>query len=94
MNTINSFVRRRYLLKCVGISGVSMLISSQAFPSGAFTPPAEFYAANPNPVSSDEALKRLVDGNRRFVQQKRIYPDATQICFPSSTSFCGYFELR
>lgn len=79
MNTINSFIHRRYLLKYVGIGGVSMLLSSQTFPSRAFTPPTEVYAANSNPTSSDEALKRLIDGNKRFAQQKRTYPDQSQM---------------
>lgn len=31
----------------------------------------------PQPVSPDAALKRLLDGNKRFAQQKPLYPDQT-----------------
>lgn len=31
--------------------------------------------ANPNPINPDTALKRLLDGNKRFVDQKRKYAD-------------------
>ena len=35
---------------------------------------ADEYQSNPKPVSPEEALKRLVEGNQRFAQQKPIYP--------------------
>ena len=35
---------------------------------------ADEYQSNPKPVSPEEALKRLGDGNQRFAQQKPIYP--------------------
>lgn len=36
---------------------------------------ADASAANLNPVGCDEALKRLLDGNKRFVHQRRKYPN-------------------
>src|ERR671916_335893 len=36
---------------------------------------ADASPANPNPVNGDKALELLLDGNQRFLHQKRKYPD-------------------
>jgi carbonic anhydrase len=71
MSYHHGFIDRRNLLKFVGASGImattlgGCLWNSQ---------PVEAANPNPNPLNPDAALKRLLDGNQRFVQQKRLYP--------------------
>lgn len=81
MSRINGFVGRRHFLKLAGIAGFGIATNSilwgtqQAVNSQIL---ADAHPVNPNPVSSDAALKRLLDGNKRFVQQKRQYPDESR----------------
>jgi carbonic anhydrase len=75
MSKINGFVGRRDFLKLVGLVGIgttahSCSLLSSIQPSVV----AEANPANPQPVSADEALKRLLDGNQRFLSQTRKYP--------------------
>jgi carbonic anhydrase len=73
MSRINGFIGRRELLKLAGFSGV-------AIAANVITKPAIAAVAKQDtePVSPDAALKRLLDGNQRFVKQKRKYPHQTQ----------------
>jgi carbonic anhydrase len=83
MSRINGFVGRRHFLKLAGVGSVGMIASvagcdistnvKQAIAPK--TTLADAIAANRNPVNPEQALKRLLDGNQRFVQQKRQYPD-------------------
>lgn len=83
MSRINGFVGRRHFLKLAGVGSVGMMASVagcdvSANVKQAIAPKktlADAIAANRNPVSPEQALKRLLDGNQRFVQQKRQYPD-------------------
>lgn len=85
MSRFNGFVGRRDLLKMLGVGGASVAASAAGAtiwtaqqgldPQAAAA--AEEKQQAPAPVSPDEALKRLVDGNKRFAQQKPLYPDQT-----------------
>ncbi len=85
MSRINGFVGRRHFLKLAGVGSVGIAASvvgynipkgvQQAIASQAAL--ADAVTTNRKPVSPEEALKRLRDGNQRFVQQKRKYPDQT-----------------
>jgi carbonic anhydrase len=66
MSRINGFIGRRSFLKLSGLVGGSLMWNMQ---------PTLASEANLNPVNPDEALKRLIDGNNRFLRQKRLYPD-------------------
>ncbi|MFQ4142906.1 carbonic anhydrase [Chlorogloeopsis sp. ULAP02] len=85
MSRINGFVGRRHFLNLAGVGSIS-IVSSVAGCSilkdtkSAIAREATLADATtnkPKPVSPDEALKLLLDGNQRFVQQKRKYPDQT-----------------
>ena len=83
MTRINGFVGRRDLLKLAGVGGFGLAATAggsvvwgaqqavaqqNAKPVSPAQPTAEV-------VSPDEALKRLLAGNKRFVQQKRQNPN-------------------
>ncbi|MBD2608604.1 carbonic anhydrase [Scytonema hofmannii FACHB-248] len=80
MSRINGFVGRRHVLKLASMVGFGMATSfsllwdTQQAVNGQ-TVVADAHPVNPNPVTPDVALRRLLDGNKRFVQQKRNYPD-------------------
>jgi carbonic anhydrase len=73
MSRIHGFVGRRNLLKILGAGGISLA-------GGLFWQPASVKAAssNPNSVSPEQALKQLLAGNQRFVQQAPEYPDQSK----------------
>jgi len=85
MSRINGFVGRRDLLKLVGVGGAglaataggSVLWGAPERTVAQSNPQPVSPAAQPNPeaISPDQALKRLLDGNKRFVQQKRENPN-------------------
>jgi carbonic anhydrase len=66
------FIGRRDLLKFVGAGGIVAATAGSWLWNGQ---PARAATPNPKPLSPDEALQRLLDGNQRFVQQQRQYPD-------------------
>ncbi|MGL6338542.1 MAG: carbonic anhydrase [Waterburya sp.] len=73
-NKISKLISRRHWLKIAGITGVSMLATN----TKAFQTVASAQTSQPEvsqPGSADEALKRLLDGNRRFMQQMSQNPD-------------------
>ncbi|MGI2904878.1 carbonic anhydrase [Tolypothrix sp. VBCCA 56010] len=79
MSRINGFVGRRHFLKLAsmasfGIATYSILWGTQQ----AVNPQiivADTHPVNPNPVIPDVALRRLLDGNKRFIQQKSQHSD-------------------
>lgn len=85
MSRLNGFVGRRDLLKMLGVGGASVAASAAGatiWTAQQASDPQSAAAADvkqqaPTPVSPDEALKRLVDGNKRFAQQKPLYPERT-----------------
>lgn len=84
MSRINGFVGRRELLKWLGVGGTGvaataagsvMLNAQQAVAQKPSTAPVQ----KPQPVSPDAALRRLIDGNKRFVQEKRQNPNQSRL---------------
>jgi carbonic anhydrase len=80
MSRINGFVGRRHVLKLAGMAGSGIATSFSLLwgTQQAVNPQtvvADAYPVNPNPVSPEVALRRLLNANKRFVQQKRNYPD-------------------
>ena len=87
MSRINGFVGRRDLLKLAGVGGAGLAATAggsvlwgiqQAVAQQNPKPVSPAAQPNPEALSPDEALKRLLDGNKRFVQQKRENPDQSQ----------------
>lgn len=83
MSRINGFVGRRHFLKLAGVGSIGIVASvagcrissdaNSAIASQATL--ADAVLTNHNPINPDQALKLLLDGNQRFVEQKRQYPD-------------------
>lgn len=72
MSKINGFIGRRNFLK---VAGGGSFLSIFARQNAAFAESTRIYPPDLNSVSPDEAIKLLLDGNKRFVEQKRLYPD-------------------
>lgn len=83
MSRINGFIGRRELLKLAGVGGVGLATTGagsllwRVQPAQAAELQADAHG-NPELVSPDAALQRLLDGNKRFVQHKPEYPDQSQ----------------
>lgn len=83
MSRINGFIGRRELLKLAGVGGVGLATTGTSRLLWRVQPAqaAELQAdaqRNQELVSPDAALKKLLDGNKRFVQHKPEYPDQSQ----------------
>jgi carbonic anhydrase len=80
MSKINGFVGRRNFLKFVGLSTLSFGTLTAC--NGIITNRSQIIIPennpNPNPVSAEEAQRRLIAGNRRFVNQNRQYPNQSK----------------
>ncbi|MBE9004439.1 carbonic anhydrase [Fortiea sp. LEGE XX443] len=77
MARINGFIGRRDFLKLAGTGSLAIAattISGSLITNTSKTAIADVSPANPNPVNPNQALKLLLDGNQRFIQQKRQYP--------------------
>ncbi|WP_026099951.1 carbonic anhydrase [Fortiea contorta] len=76
MSRINGFVGRRDFLKLAGLACVTATgLSCSLLSDRKQAVIADVHSTNPNPVQGNQALKRLLDGNQRFSQQNRKYPD-------------------
>ncbi|WP_341531035.1 carbonic anhydrase [Nostoc sp. UHCC 0302] len=75
MSRINGFIGRRNFLQMAGVLGITAAAVSDRLWNTEQVAVADVHPANPNPVSPNEALRRLLDGNQRFIHQKRKYPD-------------------
>lgn len=84
MSRINGFVGRRELLKWLGVGGTGVaataagsviLNAQQAVAQKPSTAPVQ----KPQPVNPDAALRRLLEGNKRFVAGKRQSPHQSQL---------------
>ncbi|MBK1988181.1 carbonic anhydrase [Sphaerospermopsis aphanizomenoides BCCUSP55] len=80
MSRMNGFIGRRNFLKVAGLTTLSiggitacngMITNREAITIPENNP-------NPNPVSANEAQRRLVEGNRRFYNQNRQYPNQSK----------------
>ena len=84
MSRINGFVGRRNFLKLVGAGSAGIaataaassviLDDEEALAQKPTTP-----AKKPQPVSPDKALKQLIEGNKRFVEEKRAAPNQSRL---------------
>ena len=83
MSRINGFVGRRNLLKLVGVggAGIAATAASSVFLSGekAVAQQQSTPVQKPQPVSPDAVIKRLVEGNQRFVDGKRLNPNQSKL---------------
>jgi carbonic anhydrase len=84
MSRTNGFVGRRDLLRLAGVGGVGL--AATAASSLLWTPeqavaqqPSSVPAAKPEPVSADEALKRMLEGNQRFAEDRRKSPNQSRL---------------
>ncbi|MEH2147254.1 carbonic anhydrase [Nostoc sp.] len=75
MSRINGFVGRRDFLKFASALGIAATAFGDSFWNPEQTAVADIHPVNPNPISPNEAIRRLLDGNQRFIHQKRQYPD-------------------
>ncbi|AVH62135.1 carbonic anhydrase [Nostoc sp. 'Peltigera membranacea cyanobiont' 213] len=73
MSRINGFVGRRDFLKFASFLGVAATVVADSFWNPEQTAVADIHPVNPNPISPNEAIRRLLDGNQRFIHQKRQY---------------------
>jgi carbonic anhydrase len=75
MSRINGFVGRRDFLKFASVVGIAATVFGDSFWNPEQTAVADIHPVNPNPITPNEAVRRLLDGNQRFIHQKRQYPD-------------------
>ena len=75
MSRINGFVGRRNFLKFASVVGIAATTFGDSFWNIEQTAVADIHPVNPNSISPNEAIRRLLDGNQRFINQKRQYPD-------------------
>jgi carbonic anhydrase len=83
MSRINGFAGRRNFLKLVGVGGAgiaataagSILLSEDKAIAQQQSTPVQ----KPQPVSPDAAIKRLIEGNQRFIDGKRLNPNQSKL---------------
>lgn len=77
MNQHDRLMGRRSFLNSTGTSGMALMAAVMG--SAFWSMPAEQAKAAPlEPLTPDAALKRMMDGNQRFVQQKGKHPDQSR----------------
>jgi len=83
MSRINGFVGRRNLLKLVGVgsAGIAATAAGSVLLSGdkAVAQQQSTPVQKPQPVSPDAAIKRLIEGNQRFIDGKRLNPNQSKL---------------
>ncbi|MBD2663680.1 carbonic anhydrase [Richelia sinica FACHB-800] len=83
MSKINGFVGRRNFLKLVGVGtaglGASAVGSVLWQGESAVAQQPTYTEAKPKPVNPQEALARLLEGNKRFVEGKRLNPNQSKL---------------
>ncbi|MBD2100466.1 carbonic anhydrase [Leptolyngbya sp. FACHB-261] len=82
MSRVNGFIGRRELLKAVGLGGAGFAVATGGLlwtAQQALEPEPANAQQRPRPVDPDASLKRMMDGNQRFVQQKRASPNQSQL---------------
>lgn len=81
MSRINGFVGRRDLLKLAGVGGVVAATAGGVLWTAqqAVEPQTAAAQEKPEPVAPDTALKRMLDGNKRFMQEKRQTPHQSRL---------------
>jgi carbonic anhydrase len=82
MSRINGFAGRRNFLKLAGIGSVGIGVTAagsllwKGEPAIADNPPT---SAKPQPVTPQAALKSLLEGNQRFIDEKRLNPRQSRL---------------
>jgi carbonic anhydrase len=83
MSRINGFVGRRNLLKLLGVGSAGIAATAAASvvlsEDKAIAQQQYIPVQKPQPVSPDAAIKRLVEGNQRFVEGKRLNPNQSRL---------------
>lgn len=83
MSRINGFAGRRNFLKLVGVggAGIAATAASGVLWSGdkAVAQQQSTPVQKPQPVSPDAAIKRLMEGNQRFIDGKRLNPNQSRL---------------
>ena len=85
MSRINGFIGRRNFMKFLGVGGVGIAASAAGSSflwdaqQAVAQQPASTPQQKPPSVSPDEAMKRLMEGNKRFVDEKRQIPNQSRL---------------
>lgn len=84
MSQINGFAGRRNLLKLLGVGSVGIAASAAGDviwnrQQAIAQQPSTTLEKKPQPVSPDAALTRLTEGNKRFVNGKRLSPNQSKL---------------
>jgi carbonic anhydrase len=84
MSWINGFVGRRDLLKWLGVGGTGIAATAAgsvhwSAQQAVAQQPSTVPVKKPQPVNPDAALKRLLEGNKRFVDGKRQTPNQSRL---------------
>lgn len=74
MTHIHGFLGRRSLLQIAGIGSVSLAVNALGGMVGSIPPAQAEGGQSSAPNSPDAVLEQLLEGNQRFIQQKRKYP--------------------
>lgn len=85
MSRMTGFVGRRNFLRFVGVGGVGIAASAAGSSllwdaqEAVAQQPSATPQQKPQPVSPDESLKRMMDGNKRFVEERRLNPNSSRL---------------
>jgi carbonic anhydrase len=83
MSKLNGFVGRRNFLKLASVGSVGIAATAAGSVVGktqeAVAQQPSTPQPKPQPVNPDEALKRLVEGNKRFIEEKRQSPNQSRL---------------
>jgi carbonic anhydrase len=80
---MHGLVGRRDLLRLVGVGGIGLAATAASSllwtPEQAVSQQPSPVPTKPEPVSSDEALKLILEGNQRFVEDRRQTPNQSRL---------------
>ncbi|WP_066426118.1 carbonic anhydrase [Anabaena sp. 4-3] len=81
MSRINGFIGRRNFLWLAGggsLAVVASAVGGKLITDRHHTAIADVNSANPQPVNPEQALKRLLNGNQRFIKRQPLYPNQSR----------------
>ncbi|WP_413201306.1 carbonic anhydrase [Nostoc piscinale] len=81
MSKINGFVGRRNFLKIAGVGSIGASAAATSLLKGepAVAQQKPDTDVKPEPVNPGTALKRIIEGNQRFVEGKRLNPNQSRL---------------
>ncbi len=82
MSRINGFVGRRNILKLMGVGSVGIAASAGGVvwdEQQAVAQKPTTLEKKPQPVNPKAALERLIEGNQRFIEGKRLNPNQSKL---------------